>query len=130
MSTNYSVIVKSFAEQHYLKNFKKKYKGLWEVTWRAIIEELKRMDSLFSTSIAETIIDKDNIKIVKVECRIAGTNKSRKASGNRCIVAVHKQTNTICVLLVYHKNDLGNSNETIKWKNIIKLNYPEYKHLF
>jgi len=130
MSTNYSVIVADYAKRHYLKNFRKKYKGVWEVTWRAVVEELKRLDSLFETSIAETIIDKSNIKIVKIEFRVAGTNKSRKSSGNRSIVAVHKDTSTVCVLLVYHKNDLGSSNETAQWKKIVKDNYPRYRHLF
>lgn len=130
MSIKYSVIVEAYAERHYLKNFNKKYKGAWEMTWRAVFEELKRIDSLFDTSIAETIIDNENIKIVKTEFRIVGTNESRKTSGNRCIVAVHKDTNTVCVLLVYSKTDLGDGNETSKWKQIIKENYKQYSHLF
>lgn len=130
MSINLSVIVESFAERHYLKNFKKKYKSAWDITWRAVVEELKRINSLFNTSIAETIVTNANIVIVKMEFRVAGTNESRKSSGNRCIVALHKDTNTVCVLLVYHKNDLGHGNETAKWKQIIKENYPQYKHLF
>jgi hypothetical protein len=130
MSTKYSVIVEHYAERHYLKNFRRKYKGVWDITWRAVVEELKRIDALFSTSIAETIIDKDNVKIVKIEFRIARTNKSRKSSGNRCIVAVHKDTSVVNVLLVYHKNDLGSGNETARWKEIIKENYSQYNHLF
>ena len=130
MSIKYSVLVESYAERHYLKNFKKKYKGAWDITWRAITEELKRIDSLFQTSIAETIINGGDIKIVKTEFRVAGTNKSRKSSGNRCIVAVRKDMNIVCVLLVYHKNDLGNGNETARWKQAIKENYDQYSHLF
>ena len=130
MSIKYSVLVDSYVERHYLKNFKKKYKGAWDITWRAIIEELKRIDSLSQTSIAEMIVNKDDVKIVKTEFRIAGTNKSRKSSGNRCIVAVHKDMNMVYVLLVYHKNDLGNGNETARWKQAIKENYDQYGHLF
>jgi hypothetical protein len=130
MSTKHSVIVEYFAERHFIKKFKKKYKKAWDITWRAINEELKRIDSLFETSIAGVIIDSENIKIVKTEFRVAGTKQSRKSSGNRCIVAVQKDINMVYVLLVYHKNDLGVGNETIKWKQIIKENYEQYKGLF
>ena len=44
----------------------------------------------------------------------------------RCIVAIQKETSTIFVLLVYHKNDIGGGNETEAWKNIIRQHYPEY----
>ena len=130
MSIKYSVMVEAYAERHYLKNFRKKYKNAWDITWRAVTEELKRLDSLLSTSVAETIIDSGNIRIVKTEFRVVKTKKSRKASGNRCIVAAHKDTNMVCVLLVYHKNDLGHGHETAQWQRIIKDNYDKYRHLF
>ena len=129
MSINYSVQVEKYAERHYLKNFSKKYKGAWDITWRAIVSEFKRLDFLFSASIAETIVDSGNIMIVKSEFRVAGTKESRKSSGNRCIVAVHKDVKTVYVLLVYHKNDIGDKNETACWKEIIKENYAEYRGL-
>ena len=112
MSIRYSVEVEGFAERHFIKNFKKKYKNAWEITWRAVIEEFKRIDSLLETSIAETIIVSSNIKIVKTQFRVAGTNQSKKTSGNRCIIAVHQDKNTVYVLLVYHKNNLGSGSET------------------
>jgi hypothetical protein len=129
MSSNYSVSVESYAQRHFIKNFKKKYKGAWDITWRAITAELCRFDSLLDTSIAETITVSGNIRIAKTEFRVHGTNESKKTSGNRCIVAVYKDTCTVNVLLVYHKNDLGNGNETATWKQIIKDNYPEYCEL-
>lgn len=129
MSTEYVVIVESFADRHFIKNFEKKYKGAWSVTWKAIEEELKRFDSLLATSITETIVDGKSIKICKTEFRIARTRESRKSSGNRCIIAVHKDTSTVHILLVYHKNDLGTSNETARWKELIKRSYPEYREL-
>ena len=130
MSTKYSVMVEHFAERHFIKNFKKKYKKAWDITWQAVNEELKRIDSLFETSIAEIIIDNENIKIVKTQFRVAGTKQSRKSSGNRYIIAVQKDISMVYVLLVYHKNDLGNGSETIKWKQVIKNNYEQYKGLF
>jgi len=129
MSIRYSVIIESFAERHYLKNFVKKYKSAWDITWRAISEELQRFDSLLETSIAETISVSGDLRIAKIEFRVAGTKESRKSSGNRCIVAVHKDRGIICILLIYHKNDLGNGNETAKWKQIVRDNYPEYRQL-
>jgi len=129
MSTKYSVAVTHFAESHYIKSFQKDYKKAWNVTWKAIHEELKRFDSLLDTTIATVICGDENIKIAKSEFKIAGTNTSRKTSGNRCIIAVNIKTMSVIVLLVYSKNHLGNGNETVKWKSIIKSNYPEYNHL-
>jgi len=130
MSFRYSVEIERFAERHFIKKFQKKHKNAWDITWRAIVEEFKRIDSLLNTSIAQTIIDVNNIKIIKTEFRIAGTKQSRKGSGNRCIITVHRDTNTVYVLLVYHKNNLEKGNETVKWKQIIKENYKQYKDLF
>ena len=129
MSINYSVLLQPFAERHYLKNFRKKYKGAWNITWRAICEELRRFDSFLETSVAETITENNNIRIAKTEFRVTDTTESRKSSGNRCIVAVHKDTSIVKVLLIYHKNDLSDGNETAKWKQEIKNNYPEYREL-
>jgi len=130
MSIKYTVIIRPYADRHYLKSFNKKYKSAWEITWRAICEELRRFDSLLDTSVAEVIIGSGNIRIAKAEFRVAGTNESKKSSGNRCIVAIHRDVSSVHVLLVYHKNDLGKGNETAKWKQIIRENYPEYKNLF
>ena len=128
-SINYSVLIQPYAERYYIKKFRKKYKGAWEITWRAICQEFQRFDSLLETSVAETITDRGNIRIAKTEFRVHSTNESKKSSGNRCIVAVCNDTYSVNVLLVYHKNDLGNGNETAKWKQIIKDNYPDYSGL-
>ena len=127
MSTNYAVITEKYAERHFISNFKKKYKEAWDVTWSAIYEEFKRIDTLIGeTNIAETITDQGGVRICKTEFRVHGTQQSRHASGNRCIVAVHKDTRVVNVLIVYHKNDLGGNNETARWKNLVKENCPEY----
>ncbi|MDP3948522.1 MAG: hypothetical protein Q8Q17_01080 [bacterium] len=129
MSTSYAVIIEEYARRHYIKSFEKKYKGAWDVTLRAIIEELKRFDSLLETSIAETISEIGDMKICKTEFRVHGTKESRKSSGNRCIVAVHTKISTVHILLAYNKNDLGDGNETSQWKTMIRENYPAYKDL-
>ena len=130
MSINYAIVVEKFAERHYIAKFKKKHKNAWDVTWSAIAEQFKRIESLVGVSnIVEIITDADDVKICKTEFRIAGPGKSRHASGNRCIIAVRKSTAVVHVLLVYCKGDIGGSNETAGWKAIVKDNYPEYREL-
>lgn len=131
MSTNnYAVIVEKFADRHFISKFRKKYKKAWEITWNAIMEEFKRIESLIGeSSIVEIIADIDGIKICKTEFRIADPGKSRHASGNRCIIAVRERTTTVHVLLVYTKGDLGGTNETAAWKSVVRDNYPEYREV-
>lgn len=128
-STKYKVIFEPFTERHFIKSFAKKYKGAWDFTLKFLEKEFEQIDLLFLKNIAETIVDAKEIKIYKTEFKIASTQQSRHGSGNRCIVALHKDTNIVCVLLVYHKNDLGDGNETAQWKQIVKENYPKYKDL-
>jgi len=125
----YQVTFTDFAARHFIKNFTRKYKGAWDFTFRLLQIEFEQIDLLFQKSAAETIVDAGEIKICKTEFKIAGSDQSRHGSGNRCIVAVHKDVSSVNVLLVYHKNDLGNGNETARWKQIIKENYPRYKDL-
>ncbi len=130
MSTNYEVTIESFAERHFIKTFAKKYKKGWDFTISALIRQFQNIDVILEKSIAEYITDKNaDIVICKTEFKISGTQESRHASGNRCIVVIHKNTNKVCVLLVYCKNDLGGGNETANWKRIIKENYPEYSSM-
>ena len=130
MSISYAIVVEKFAERHYIAKFKKKHKNAWDVTWSAIAEQFKRIESLIGVNnIVEIIIDAGDVKICKTEFRIAGPGKSRHASGNRCIIAVRKSTAVVHVLLVYSKGDIGGSNETAGWKTIVKDNYPEYRGL-
>ncbi|HEY4483409.1 MAG TPA: hypothetical protein VI953_04525 [Candidatus Paceibacterota bacterium] len=128
-TTKYEVIFEPFTQRHYIKTFAKKYKGAWEITLSYLVDEFRSPDVLFSKSIAETIVDSGRIKICKTEFKIAGTQESRHGSGNRCIVAVHNDTCTVHVLLVYHKNDLGGQNETAEWKKAIRDNYPRYSDI-
>lgn len=130
MSSSYAIVVEKFAERHYIAKFKKKHKNAWDVTWSAIAEQFKRIESLIGVNnIVEIITDAGDVKICKTEFRIAGPGKSRHASGNRCIIAVRKSTAVVHVLLVYSKGDIGGSNETAEWKAVIKDTYPEYKNL-
>ena len=130
MSTNYEVTIESFAERHYIRTFAKKYKKAWDFTLSALVREFQSFDVILQKTIAEEITDKNaDVVICKTEFKISGIQESRHASGNRCIVALHKNTNKICVLLVYHKNDLGGGSETTNWKRVIKENYPDYSNI-
>ncbi len=130
MSTNYEVTIEPFAERHFIRTFAKKYKGAWDFTLSALTREFQSFDVILEKSIAEEITDRNaDVVICKTEFKISGTQESRHGSGNRCIVAKHKDKSKICVLLVYHKNDLGGGNETANWKNMIKGNYPEYAEM-
>lgn len=128
-SINYEVTFEFFTERHYIRTFAKKYKSAWEITQRIITEEFRQIDLLFLKNTAEIIVDSKDIKICKTEFKIAGTQESRHGSGNRCIVAIQKDKNKVCVLLVYNKNNLGNNNETACWKNLVIKNYPEYANI-
>lgn len=126
MSIKYSVKIEKYVERHFIKSFEKKYRRAWDITIETLVREFQSFDILINRSIAEIITETLDIKICKVEFKIAGTNQSRHGSGNRCIVAIHQGINIVNVLLIYHKNDLGDGNETAKWKQIIKDNYSDY----
>ena len=112
----YGVVFEQFAETHFIKKFARKYKGAWEKTREGLLLEFSLVDLLFEKKIAETkSISRDGeIRMCKTEFRVAGTDMSRHASGNRCIIAIHAEPKMVRVLLVYAKTDLSGTNETAK----------------
>lgn len=130
-SSNYIVEVEKYAERHFIASFKKKYRGAWDITWKALEEEFKRIEALIGVNnYVETIRDCNEFLICKTEFRIAGTQESRHRSGNRCIVVTHKKDHIVRVLLVYGKGDVKGSRETDWWQGVIRDNYPKYAHCF
>lgn len=130
-SSNYVVEVEKYVERHFIASFKKKYKGAWDITWKALEEEFKRIETLIGVNnFVETIFTCDDFLICKTEFRIAGTQESRHGSGNRCIIAVHKKDKITRVLLVYSKGDVKGSRETDWWQGVIKDNYSDYARCF
>lgn len=128
---NYVVEIEDFARRHYIKLFKKKYKSAWEVTEKAIIHELERVDRLLGfTDKAEKISIANGCCLIKLNFKIAGSNISAKSSGDRVIVLVNQASFTCKVLLVYSKNEISSPNETQKWMSIIKINYPDIWKVF
>ncbi|MCF7830401.1 hypothetical protein K9M41_00140 [Candidatus Gracilibacteria bacterium] len=78
----------------------------------------------------------DNIKfsretgigIFKLDFRVAGTNISPKASGNRTIFALNNNTSLIEVLIVYGKDHCPKKQSETQWiLECVKDNFPEYK---
>lgn len=127
----YQVVFLPFTERHYIKSFAKKYLGSWDKTLKALTLEFTFAERLFETTIAEVIHvsqDKD-VKICKTEFKVLGTDVSRHASGYRCIIAIHVNTQIVKVLLVYGKSDVEGKKETVWWKNVIKDTYSEYKDI-
>ena len=131
INMKYQVVVESYTERHFIKSFAKKYPGAWDKTLKGLLLEFMYVDLLFKTQIAEkiSVSHDNNVEICKTEFKIIGTNISRHASGYRCIIAIHKSTMAVHVLLVYGKGDISGSNETTWWKQVIKDNYSQYDKL-
>jgi hypothetical protein len=129
MSGLYTVEIEDFAERHFIKKFRRKYKQNWERTEEALIAMYERVDNLLAKKRANIICDVAGVRIIKSEFSIVGSNVSAKASGNRCIAACVIEERTVRVLLVYSKNDISKRNETAEWKRLIIENYPEYADL-
>ena len=129
---NFDVIFEGFAERHFIKHFRRKYKKAWDVTKNAIIAEFKRIDNILGCNdYTETIKSKDCFRLIKLYFKIAGTNESKRGSGNRVIGIVNIKARICKILLVYSKNNICSPNETQKWQLIIKTNYPEiWNNLF
>lgn len=128
----YRVVFEKRTERYYIKNFSRKYKSAWDKTLRGLYLEFTFPHLLFQKTIGEEIatsID-GTVKICKTEFKIIGTEVSRHASGNRCIIVINEKENEVRVLLVYHKSDIVKSgSETVAWKQIIRENFPQYSTL-
>ena len=123
---NYTVSIEKYAERHFIKSFSKKYKGAWNITQIAIVEQFRRFVVLVgATNNTEKILIKDSQYIVKHDFKIAGTKESTKTSGDRAIVYVDVSLRECRVLLVYSKNDISPPNETQKWQALIRENYSD-----
>ena len=129
MSGLYAVQIEDYAERHFIKKFRKKYKHGWERTEEAIRAMYERVDNLLEKKRANVICDVDGVRIIKSEFAIAGSIVSAKSAGNRCIAACIVDNRVVKILLVYSKNDLSGHNETAEWKKLIRENYPEYRDL-
>ena len=128
--SQYIVEVTSEAQKRYIKKLEKRHKNYWSVTFKALKEAIKRVESLLQTDKAEILKAVDGHRIVKVYFTIAGSKQSAKASGHRCIVHLDARTRIASILLVYSKKELSSPNETNKIRSQIKALYPQIVTLF
>lgn len=132
----FSVVFTKYAETHFLKKFKKNYKGTqWQYTEESIIQDLSRLGLKSNKTQHTSQIDElkymDNHWLAKYDFRIALTNQSTKNSGNRAIIFIDLDSKTIEILLIYNKTDLPkNTNETDYIFNIINKEYPNISNIF
>jgi hypothetical protein len=85
--------------------------------------------SLPSYPINHLIFFRGNITDLKTKFKVVKSKESATTSGNRCIVAWHKEAHFVSILLVYGKTDLGGGNETVNWKNLVRGNYNQYSKM-
>lgn len=121
----------SYAKKHYLNNFKKKYPGKWEYTEESIRNDLSRLRISTNTTQLSSQIDElkysNNKWIAKYDFSIAGSMKSPKTSGNRCVLFIDNDKELIQVLLIYSKTDLPkNKKETEYIKSVI---FEQYSNI-
>jgi len=129
MSIKYTVSIEKFAEKYYLKSFRKKYRKSFDAPWSAFVFMLQKIDLMLERDGNNEISDPSReIVICKTEFKIT-PKESAKSSGNRCIIAQNKEKKEVKILLVYCKNDIQHSNETVWWKSLIKENYPCYEDI-
>ena len=122
----YSVLFTEHSENHYCKDFKKKYKKHWEVTKQSIQDSLERIYGLSGTKLLDVICASNKSTILaKFDFKISGDNHSAKTSGNRCILEINNAKNSVAVLLIYSKDHVRRSDgqETMWWKECIQSEY-------
>lgn len=119
MSTKYTVIIRDFAQRHFIDEFEKKHKKAWQITWTAYAVMLSNIEELLKTTKAEKICSNRHEHIVKCEFAIAGRGESPHASGNRMIVYMNSETHVCEILLVYGKTNISGNHETAWWHNTI-----------
>ncbi|MDD3145475.1 MAG: hypothetical protein PHV23_05180 [Candidatus Gracilibacteria bacterium] len=130
INTTFKVIVGDYAERHFIKRFKKKYKNIWLTTYKAIDFTLSRINKFKNKSLVEEIHSCDIGNILKCEFKVAGTNDSPHGSGNRYIVFQNNEIEECKILLLYGKTDIQGDRETDWWEGEIKNNYKEIAKLF
>ena len=100
-----------YAKRHFLRNFEKKYRGAqWTITLDSIIVDISRMrvhgNNMQLTQQVDELWHRDNFWVFKYDFAVAKTNKSKKSSGNRCVVFLDAIENSAEILLIYSKDDL------------------------
>ena len=125
----FKVMFIPFAQRHFIKSFEKKYKRNWDITLEALKVQYAHIESLVRNNRvpAPIHVSPDNQHwVLKHSFSVAGYDTSPRTSGNRSILVVDRITLSVYVLLVYHKTDLKDVDETAQWHALIKSNCKEY----
>jgi hypothetical protein len=124
----YQVVVTSFAKRHFIKKFEKKYQKAWSVTLDALQAQCAHIETMVKNNRIPAPIHTtaDNQHwILKHSFAVAGRNQSPRRSGNRAILYVNRADRVVYLLLVYHKTDLDDGDETAQWHTLIKKHHPD-----
>jgi hypothetical protein len=123
----YRVYINPYAERHFIKRFRKDYKGkIWLVTLESIKDDLRRVRALENTQQVDELRYKENLWLFKYDFAIAKSGKSPKGSGNRCVAILDSKKYRIEILFLYGKNDLPkNQPETVFIEQTLKDKFPE-----
>jgi hypothetical protein len=128
MLSRINVKIEDYATKHYLKKIFKKGGKNFSFLWEAFEIMLEKINKLILKDGNNTITDDGDVLLCKLYFR-SEQNKSAKDSGSRCLVVWHKNENLVKVLLVYSKDYIKGSHETVWWKKQLKSGYPEYSSL-
>jgi len=129
-ASDYNCEFDEFTERHYVKKLAKRHEHYWDKTQNDIIDICKRIDKTLEYSRADPISSAGQYKLVKLDFSIEGSGVSPKNSGHRCILVVDEMLRSVRILLVYSKHEIGSPNETAKWKNVVRDNFPDIKAIF
>jgi hypothetical protein len=124
----YQVVITPFARRHFIKGFEKKYRKAWDVTLDALQVQCAHIETMIKNNRIPAPIHAtaDNQHwILKHSFAVAGRNQSPRRSGNRVIIYVDRTEKVVYLLLVYHKTDLGDGDETEQWHTLIRAHHAD-----
>ena len=124
----YLVHIEPFAQKHFIKRFERDYPGKrWIVTLDSIREDLKRVRALVRSSQVDELKHASSYGLFKYDFAVALTQKSPKASGNRCLVFLDSSCHHLRILLLYGKDDLPKRiTESEYLEQVMKEHYQDY----
>ena len=126
----FAVEFSDYAEKHFLKEFRKNYKGVqWKMTEDAIMDDLMHLShggyDLQKTQQVDELWHDGNIWVFKYDFRVAKTKVSAKTAGNRVVGVLDIDANRIEIVMIYSKTDLPkNMSETQFIKGVLNENCP------
>jgi len=131
----FTVKFSDYARNHYLKRFKKDYRGKqWDITVESIFQDLARIKTsdsdLQRTQQVDELWHKDSYWIFKYDFRVAQTKESTKSSGNRCVAFLDNAAHRIEILVIFGKGDLPkNTGEQAFIEQTLIKEYRDYMSL-